>query len=355
MIVFWPFLMLLLRFISTRNSAIASAEEKFVMKADTKRDLIASARAQIIEVSIESSFQPLLQLYLLLPTLLEFQSYGRRDVLRLLSINDVFDKFEHIQFWAILTSMISLSWSFTFYQSIQKNGALDFGSNPIGRFSLLLANLLQISSRLLAFIIYAYTFGDGNFWPMIVTVMGHILLMSVLHYFTSDEWELKIFRNHYFRIGYHCLINGISNLYLHNWIIQMSKVNYDNRIIVNQEQTTRKLKKDGTAFRQTLFDAILVIENLIILIIAYIIFSDELPVGLIIFIAFSQYFGIGLKIFYYSKFHIWSNSFNLDSSIQQSKIASRNAMTRCRSIGKGNSTVDHTRTHQVDLVSLNAV
>ena len=113
MIIFWPFLMLLLRFISTRKSAIASAEEKFVMKADTKRDLIVSARAQIIEVSIESSFQPLLQLYLLLPTLLEFQSYGRRDVLRLLSINDVFDKFEHIQFWAILTSMISLSWSFT--------------------------------------------------------------------------------------------------------------------------------------------------------------------------------------------------------------------------------------------------
>ena len=347
MIVFWPFLMLFLRFISTRKSAIASAQEKFDMKGDTTQDLIVSARAQIIEVSIESSFQPLLQLYLLLPTLLQFKSYDGRELLRLMSIGDVFEKFEHIQFWAILTSIISLSWSFTFYQSIQKNGALDFGSNPVGRSLLLLANLLQISSRLLALIIYAYTFGDGNFWPMIATVMVHIFFMSVLHYFISDEWELKSFRKKHFKIMYHCLINEICNLYVHNWIVQICKTKDLNRIRLSQENTkpkrqnikskhvklVRKVKKDGTVFRQTLFDAIFVIENLIILLLAHFTFYEELPSGLMIFIALSQYVGIGLKTIYYSKFHIWSNSFTFEKSKQQFKDSSRNSASRIKSIG----------------------
>ena len=332
--------MLFLRFISSRKSAIASAQEKFNMKGDTTQDLIVSARAQIIEVSIESSFQPLLQLYLLLPTLLQFKSYDGRELLRSMSIGDVFEKFEHIQFWAILTSIVSLSWSFTFYQSIQKNGALDFGSNPIGRSLLLLANLLQISSRLLALIIYAYTFGDGNFWPMIATVMVHIFVMSVLHYFISDEWELKSFKNKQFRIMYHCLINGICNLYVHNWIVQICKAKDFNRIRMSQKnnktknaKVVRKMKKDGTVFRQTLFDAIFVIENLIILLLAHFTFYEELPTGLMIFIALSQYVGIGLKTIYYSNFHIWSNSFTPKKSIQQFKDSAQNSATRIKSIG----------------------
>ena len=74
MIILWPFLMLFQRFVSTRNSAIATTEEKFNQKGTKDEDLIVSARAQIIEVSIEASFQPLLQLYLLLPTLLQLES-----------------------------------------------------------------------------------------------------------------------------------------------------------------------------------------------------------------------------------------------------------------------------------------
>ena len=72
MVMFWPFIMLFQRFISTRESAIASTEERFITKPKRKEDLIISARAQIIEVSIEASFQPLLQLYLLLPTLFHY-------------------------------------------------------------------------------------------------------------------------------------------------------------------------------------------------------------------------------------------------------------------------------------------
>ena len=71
MVLGWPIWMLIARFKSDWTYAIASPQEKFNIKAKTEEDLAASARAQIIEVAIESSFQPLLQLYLLLHCLIK--------------------------------------------------------------------------------------------------------------------------------------------------------------------------------------------------------------------------------------------------------------------------------------------
>ena len=337
MIIFWPFLMLLQRFISTRRSAIATAEEKFRMKSIRKEDLIISARAQIIEVSIEASFQPLLQLYMLLPGLLQFQFYEVHDFLGLFEITEIMCSFEKVQFWAILKSIISLSWSFTFYQAMQKNGALDFGSNLGGRLLLLFANLFQIASRLLALILYAYVFGDGMFWPMILSVQLHIILMSILHYFLSDEWSLKNFKNKPHKIAYHCLINGICNLYLHNWIVQIEKTEDQSQKEDQQNKRSsirkahkRQTKKDGTSFRQLMFDSIFVVENVIILVLVKITFNEVLPPNLLVFIAFSQYIGIALKCLYYAKFHIWSTSFDRDSVQQQTRESSKNFLTRIK-------------------------
>ena len=53
------------------------------MKEETDEDLIASARAQMLEVAIESSFQPILQLYLLFPVLMMQLSCLLNDFLRL--------------------------------------------------------------------------------------------------------------------------------------------------------------------------------------------------------------------------------------------------------------------------------
>ena len=306
MVLGWPIWMLIARFKSAWTYAVASPQEKFDIKEKTDEDLEASARAQIIEVAIESSFQPILQLYLLLPMLLMQLSCPASDILKLISFDGVF--FDggvssyRIQFWSIVTSIISLSWSFTFYQAVQKKGALDFGSNLAGRLTLFFSNLLQITSRLFALILYAYTFKNGNFWPMIVSVVAHILIMSVLHFLTSDEWTLDTFRNKYLKIGYHCLINGICNLYLHNWIGH----------IKGKESRKRKLiKKSGTSFRQIIFDLIFILENTIIVVMAYIYLAEYLTGSLFLFVLFSQYFGIGLKWVYYRQFHIWKNTFTL--------------------------------------------
>ena len=310
MVLGWPIWMLIARFKSDWTYAIASPQEKFNIKAKTEEDLAASARAQIIEVAIESSFQPLLQLYLLLPMLLMQLSCPARDILELISVDGVYTSSYRIQFWSIVTSIISLSWSFTFYQAVQKKGALDFGSNPAGRFTLFFSNLMQITSRLFAFVLYAYTFKDGNFWPMIATLVLHILIMSLLHFLTSDEWTLDTFRNRNTKIGYHCLINGICNLYLHNWIGHIKGKEAGRKILI---------KKAGTSFRQVVFDLIFVLENTIIVIMAFIYLVEYLPSSLFLFVLLTQYFGVCLKWLYYLKFHIWKNTFTLKKVIQSLK------------------------------------
>ena len=121
---------------------------------------VTSSRAQVIEVAIESTFQPLLQLYLLLPILVQgMQSLGATYTdLKLM---------KRIQFYSVVTSIISLAWSFAFYKASVKREALDFCINFFGRTVLIISNLFMISARLLALVVFAYCFGPGQFLPLI--------------------------------------------------------------------------------------------------------------------------------------------------------------------------------------------
>ena len=83
LVILWPLWMLIMRFRSAWKAAVSSPEAKFNMKEETDEDLIASARAQMLEVAIESSFQPILQLYLLFPVLMMQLSCLLNDFLKL--------------------------------------------------------------------------------------------------------------------------------------------------------------------------------------------------------------------------------------------------------------------------------
>ena len=122
----------------------------------------------------------------------------------------------NLQFWSILTSYISLA----FYQSIKKRGALDIDANPLGRLILLFSNIFQISSRLVAFVLFAYSWGDGNFWPAFVFVLLHILAMAGFHFEAKDiETWMKIESK---RLAiFQSLLNGISNMYMNNLILPL--------------------------------------------------------------------------------------------------------------------------------------
>ena len=160
-ILFLPIEMHRKKFLSETRYLTSHGKDRVEARLESENESIVSGRSQMIEVCTESSFQPLLQLYLLLPTLLvTFRNFGK-EVSFDQSAKEFFSNASKLQFWSILSSCLSLAWSFTFYQSLKKRGALGFGVNALGRIVLLFANVLQISSRLVAFALFAYSWGDG--------------------------------------------------------------------------------------------------------------------------------------------------------------------------------------------------
>ena len=186
--------------------------------------MVLSSRARMIEVCIESSFQPLLQLYLVLPTLIQYFDCLSSDELIEYSLADTLLSIPTLQFLSVITSVIALSWSINFYKVTQKHGALDLNVNFSGRICLQISTFLQISCRLLTFVLLSYCFGPGNFWPMIAILQFHILLMAVLHYYTTEQREFEDWRSDTItnlRLLHHCILNGIGNIYIHNRITYM--------------------------------------------------------------------------------------------------------------------------------------
>ena len=138
LILLWPLIMTCKRCWSEIQFAKAYGRDKFEAQMKRRDHMILSSRARIIEVCIESSFQPLLQHYLLLPTLINYFECGEYHQLleKKKTLLETFSTISGLQFWSVITSVICLSWSFNFYKVTQKCGALDFSANPVGRICL---------------------------------------------------------------------------------------------------------------------------------------------------------------------------------------------------------------------------
>ena len=251
----------------------------------------------MIEVCTESSFQPLLQLYLFLPTgVVTFRSLGShaRDE----SASEFFSSMAQLQFWSILSSCFSLAWSFTFYQSFKKNGALDFGVNALGRILLLSSNILQVSSRLVAFVLFAYCCGDGNIWPAFVFVLIHIIVISFYHFYDiPSTGRTNVCNSLRMAAVFQSILNGIGNLYMTNLILPLP-TEEEKKQLVKQKLSTRK--------RQLVVDGLLTAENLVILVIAGVVLNLDDVWPLLVFVLSAQVLGLLLKGLYYKFFHIWS-------------------------------------------------
>ena len=262
-------------------------DEEVKAKRDFLKRRTISSRAQISEVCSEATFQPILQLYLLLPKLMCIHYESLID----LKITEI----SELQFWSIVTSCLSLAWSFNVSQAVMKNGALDFGTNFIGRLVLLLSCICQISARLFIIVLLAYSCEDGNFWPMMLAISIHMLGMAFVHWRTiqlkkHDSRENKGFRGYRHvsnsKMAYQCLLHGVSNLYMYMRVPPLF---------------VAKKAKD-----QIWVDLIFVIENIVVVSLAY-AFVEDLPFWILLAVLTVHTVGLLLKVIYYQKFHIWSS------------------------------------------------
>ena len=289
-IIFWPVNKFFKRFINEGRYLTSHGTEKIKAQKKHEVDTILSSRAHMIEVSSESSFQPLLQLYLILPTIIHmvFSVKLRLDM----PIDSFFGSVFQIQLWSVVTSALSLAWSFSFYQAVKKQGALDFGTNSIGRILLTISNVFQISSRMILLVLLAYCFGPGEFWPMFVLLLLHIVVMASSYFFSFRQ---QMSGDSCVSSVYQCILNGISNIYLHTLILPLDY------------ETNNTRKNHRTWGRQMFVDAVFTIENFIVASAACFLIEDfptPLPIGAF----FGHAFGVFLKWLYYCKFHVWSKS-----------------------------------------------
>ena len=291
-ILFWPIEMHRKKFLSETRYLTSYGVDRVEARLESENESIVSGRSQMIEVCTESSFQPLLQLYLFLPTLLlTFRTLGQKVSFDQ-STKEFFSNVSHLQFWSIFSSCLSLAWSFTFYQSLKKRGALDFGVNALGRILLLLANVLQISSRLVCFVLFAYSWGAGNIWPAFFFVLLHIIVMSIFHTYK----DIKSCQLNWTAV-FQGLLNGIGNLYMYNLILPLP----------SEEKKKQLIKSNKHTFNdQLIVDVLFAVENMAIIVIASVCLNVDDVWSLLVFVFAGQLGGLLLKGLYYRFFHIWS-------------------------------------------------
>ena len=285
------------RYLTSHGQDRVTQRKKFI------RNNIISSRAQIVEICTEATFQPLLQLYLLLPKLLCFNYHELLDQ----DISSFFSDVPRLQFWAIVTSCISLSWSFNAYQTSKKTGALDFEANLSGRLILLTSCVCQITSRLFVFVLLAYSFGDGHFYPMVIVVVCHMLFMTLLYKFKTTNFnkrtDFACLKNEALQDClqefYQCLLNGISNIYLFNEILPLPCE------AKPQTREEKEAQRKRSKLRQVAVDVILAVESFVIIIVAS-VQVDGIPSYLIVMVVVLHASGLILKVVYYKSFHIWS-------------------------------------------------
>ena len=79
--------------------------------------------------------------------------------------------------------------------------------------------MFQIANSSNDHCLFDYSFGPGHYYPLLIFLGAHIVLMSFLHFVFSDAkkyWQKGGFLNLSF---FHYLIgNGLANIYIHNWI-----------------------------------------------------------------------------------------------------------------------------------------
>ncbi len=300
--LFWPIAVLFIKYYNDGKYYLAKGEQKAAREKKIETSEVLWQTARVMEVSLESSFQPTIQLYIIFPVLIRTMTAPTFS-LRLFTLckNEAlnFPMLKPDQTISIVTSVLSLAWCFTSYHATLKRGALDKDLAALFyRLVLFLSVLFQILGRLFILVLFSYSFGPGTYFPVLIFLAAHILLMTCLHFVFSDAktyWE----KGGNLSFFHYMLGNGLANIYIHNWI----------RMDPLLVPFSKPLQHVSTLVRQLLFDLIFVAENVTLLTIALNSNVKELHEYRVSFAVVLMAFvlvGLILKAVYYRYLHIWA-------------------------------------------------
>lgn len=183
---------------------------------------LAASRGELIEVNIEAVFEPMVQGYIIFPSI--FQIVGRlaEAVIKDPKTGDWSFEFhltgiEGAQIFSIGTSIVSLAWCYSEYNSVRKNMLLDITVSPCSRVIMCLYMFLQVIARLLAFMLFTLYWGPGNFYPLIIFVSIHMIFAALIHVIFSEDlayWN----KGCYLKFFHNVIMNSFASIYFHNYL-----------------------------------------------------------------------------------------------------------------------------------------
>jgi len=298
-ILFWPFASIIFNLITKWNyrfKPTTSENEKNIRKLDVQRENYRNARAVMMETCTESSFQPLLQLFLVLPCIINQTNCYTITTLKLIFVEIIIN----FQIWSIFLSMLSLSLSFSFFCVHKSRGALQITS--CGFIILFLQFFAQIFGRIVLIVMVCHS-AKSFYWTFLVVILHMAVWISLLF---CVDWKFK--RKTKART---IITNLLANIYIQIWIsddIESSQRkidNYENGRVNNPSQDNETNPKHLFAL---LTEMLILIEN-VAMITFILICGPGQSTNIIFAVAICSYFfGLGLKLLYYSCFYIWKHT-----------------------------------------------
>ena len=230
--VFWQPTTALIKFYRDGIYETSCGKEK-VKELRKRRGLdLAASRADLIETSIEATFEPLVQGYIIFPSIIVitknlqdagfpsiFHTPVFKDVDELLELNIQFkmSPLQQTQLFSIATSIMSLAWTFSDSKNVSKHLQLDICVSPASRILMCIWMILQLTARLLAFMLFAVYWGPGYIYPLMIFVAVHTVLAGFLHVVFSEDiafWK----KGCYFKFFQNVILNSFASLYFHNYL-----------------------------------------------------------------------------------------------------------------------------------------
>ena len=303
LVMLWPFRMFWDNWRHQDNFHKSSNEQKVHHKCEGEPAYYNSAKAHLLEICLESSWMPLLQLYLVLPVLIEWGPQLEDITLRDFAL-------EMGQISSVILSVISVSYGFTAYHMKTKRGAASTLSMIVYFFS----TLFLVVSRLLAFVTFSYYFGLEGFHFPFLWATGHVFMMALLHVLFEpslpnsrcskalsccSEGGFQKCCKKYSQFMY-WILNGVANLYVHNRIYWYGK----------EDKTATALQ---TFARHITYETIFAVETILMIVHAFMAPVTKVDQSyqstlndITIAVAILWILGICLKIIYYLFIHVWA-------------------------------------------------
>ena len=172
----------------------------------------------MIEVCVEASLQPILQLYLVL--VLDITILSKLDWTKMTesTLSDIFSYMsstEFIQIFTAFTSIISIAISFTTNYNKKKERVLSIGGALVYFFYIFLA----ILARILCFLVFILSLGIGKFSYAYFFIGAHVFIMICLNIFLThyqrdenNSWLEKLTK---ITILQNYILNGFASIYIY--------------------------------------------------------------------------------------------------------------------------------------------